>query len=381
MKKINKKGPPGNYSTSSEVHINKKQRDINNMIEKFKEDLRTSSRYKEFFNKYNPLSVESFIENYAAKKTRYITFGKMLNSFYENANLRRQIEAEERLWEIQRKKLFDLECQWRSEVINIPEIQITLDFEYWAKNIENCPFLSHISDEEFEMYVDYLMSDDFYDFKMENKYSNYTEIKETYKEYGSLPPWFEYFDLRNGTGSLLILPDIRGDKEEYYLNIWQNNNSAKLKNKSKKQRENSHDLRPYLSSYDLSTIEEFIKAYEDSNVLEYFRIYENELNKSNDDIDQAVKILRESDEIIPIESNYDWKSAVLQTARKFEQRKLTEALKVVYEKYKYRIKVGIAQESLEHVSDIQWIKEWCDDIKKKIIQARVLNNESADLNF
>jgi hypothetical protein len=379
MKKLSKKITTNHYSASQEKQINKKHTEVNKMIEMFKEELKNSSRYKEYFNKFNPISVEAFIENYAVKKSRYVTYGKMLNNLYENANLRRQIEAEEHLREIQRKKLFDIECQWRAEVITIPEIQISTDFEYWNKNIESCSFVGNVTDDEFELYINYLASDDFYDFKLEYKFLSYSEIKDTYKEYGSIPPWFEYYDLRRGTGSLLLLPDIRGQKEEYYFTIWQNNIS-KTKGTEKK-RKTKRDLRPYLKCYDLSTIEEFIKEYEDTDVLEYFRLYENELSKSFDDIDQAVKILKEADEIIPIESNYDWKSAVLQSARKYEQRKLSESLKVVYDKYKYRLKIGIAQESLIQSKELKWIKNWNEEIKKKIIQARILNNEPADLNF
>jgi hypothetical protein len=379
MKKSSKKIPATDCSSNPERHIIKNKREMYEMVEKFKEELKTGTRYKLYFNKYNSISVEAFIDNYAIKKSQYVTYGKILNSLNENANLRRQLEAEEHLREIQRKKLFDLECQWRAEVIIIPEIQISMDFEYWNKNIENCPFLSNISEDEFELYTNYIFSDDFYDFKMEYKNLNYSEIKETYKEYGSLPPWFEYYDLRKGTGSLLILPDIRGEKEEYYFNIWQSN-SSKSKNAGKKKKYVT-DSRPYLKCYDFSTIEEFIKEYEDRDILEYFRIYENELNKSFDDIDQAVKILKEADEIIPIENNYDWKSAVLQAARKYEQSKLSESLKVVYDKYNYRLKVGITPESLSRATDIERIKGWCEDIKGKIIQARALNNEPADLNF
>jgi hypothetical protein len=380
MKNLNKKKIVKKNSSSIEQEVEEKQIEINQMMDKFKEELRTNKRYKEFFNKYNPSSVEDFIENYSLKKARYITYGKMLKNINENTALRRQIEAEERLWEIQRKKLFDLECMWRAESINIPEIEITTDFEYWERNIENCPFIPPISEEEFEMYIDYLLSDDFYDFKMEYAYMSYKSIKENYIEYNVLPPWFEYYDLRKGTGSLIRYPNIRGEKEEYYINIWQNHNSSKSNTKTTV-KVLTHDTRPFLNSHELSIIEEFIKKYEEGKVLEYFRLYENELSKSNDEIDQAIKILKESDETISIESNYNWKSAVMQAARKYEKKKLSEALHVAYNKYKYRLQVGIAQESLTHESNIQWIKEWCDEVKKKITKARELVNEPANLNF
>jgi hypothetical protein len=381
MKNANKKNLLKDKNKYLKRSSTRKLTKKNQMINEFKKDLRTNEKYKNFFGKYNPLSVESFIENYAIKKSRYITYGKMLSGFYENAQLRRQFEAEERLWEIQRKKLFDLECQWRAEAASIEGIELTTDFEYWERNTENCPFLTPISEEEFEMYNEYLLSEDFFDFKMESKFLSYKEIKENYKEFGILPPWFEYYDLRKGTGSFLILPDTRGEKEEYYLNIWQNFNSSKPNSKKEKSHVNEQDTRPLLKIFDLSVIEEFIRKYEDNKILEYFKLYESELHNSNDDIDQAVRILREAEETIPIESNYDWKSAIIQTARKFEQKKLSEALTVAYNKHKYRLKVGISQEPLENETNLKWIKEWSDEIKKKIIKARIINNEPADLNF
>ncbi|MCX6151084.1 MAG: hypothetical protein NTX22_11200 [Ignavibacteriales bacterium] len=366
-----------NFSSTLNEENDNSQGEAGKMLQEIKNELRTNPIYQDFFKNYNPLSVEAFIENYAIKKARYIGYGEMINKCYENAFLRRQIEAEERLWEIQRKKLFDLECQWRAEVIKIPEIEVTVDFEYWEKNIENCLFIPPITEDEFEMYRDYLLSEDFYDFKMEWKWMGYKEIKENHKEYGTLPSWYEYYDLRKGTGSFLVLPDIRGDKEEYYINIWRNNNSSKPKTK----RVIDPDPRPFLKSYDLSIIEEFIKKYEDHKTLEYFKIYEGELHKSNDEVEQALRVLREADEVVPMENNYDWKLAIIQTAKKFEQKKLSEALEAVFKKYSYRLKIGIAQETLSSESNIMWIKNWSNEIKQKIIKARVLNNEPADLNF
>ncbi len=353
--------------------------EIAKLFNEIKIELKTNKTLNEFFNKYNTISVEAFIDNYAMKKARYVTYGELLNKSYEKAAIRRQEEAEERLWEIQRKKLFDLECQWRADTIRIPEIEITADFEFWEKNIENCHFLSPITDDEFELYVDYISSEEFYDFKMEFLWMNYKDIKESYNEYSNLPPWYEYYNLRKGTGSYLILPDIRGDKEEYYLNIWRNHKAAQLDNT--KVKKVKRDYRPSLKSYDLNMIEEFIKRFEDCRILEYFKIYEGELHKSNDEVEMAYRILKEADEVIQIQSNYNWKSAVIQTARKYEQKKTIEALKTAFSNYKYRRKCGIAQEILTREEDIAWLKEWSDDMKKKIIFARTLNNEPADLNF
>lgn len=348
------------------------------LFNSIKKELKTDKAYEEFFKQYNADSVDAFIENYAAKKARYITYGEMLNKNSEQASIRRQDEAEERLWEIQRKKLFDLECQWRAETIKIPGVDITADFEYWEKNIANCPFLSQITEDEFELYIDYVASDDFFDFKIEYAWMNYNDIKGRYNEHGNLPPWYEYYDLRKGTGSFLILPDVRGDKEEYYLNIWRTYKAAQFDAKIKPVKK---DTRPFLKSYDVKVMEEFIKKFEDLRMHEYFKMYESELYKCNDDVERAFVTLKDADEEIALPCNTNWKASLIQAARSYEKRKLIEALRSAYSKYKYRLEIGISPESLDQEDNIEWIKEWSDEVKNKIINARVLNNEPADLNF
>lgn len=348
------------------------------LFNSIKKELKTDKAYEEFFKQYNADSVDAFIENYASKKARYITYGEMLNKNSEQASIRRQDEAEERLWEIQRKKLFDLECQWRAETIKIPGVDITADFEYWEKNIANCPFLAQITEDEFELYLDYIASDDFFDFKMEYLWMNYNDIKGRYNEYGNLPPWYEYYDLRKGTGSFLILPDVRGEKEEYYLNIWRSYKAAEFDSKIKSVKK---DARPFLKSYDIKVIEDFIKKFEDLRMHEYFKMYESELYKSNDEVERAFVTLKDADEEISLPCNTNWRASIIQAARSYEKRKLIEALRNAYSKYKYRLEVGISPETLDQEDDIEWIKEWSDEVKNKIINARVLNNEPADLNF
>lgn len=359
-----------------------KEKKIGVMISETKKELQTNPVYKEFFEKYNPASIESFIENYALKKTRYLTFGEMLKENEENAFIRRQMEAEERLWEIQRKKLFNLECQWRAEMIKIQGIEITLDFEYWEKNIENCPFLSPIAQDEFDLYHEYILSEEFSDFNLDYLWMGYNEIKESLKEDDAIPPWYEYFDNHMGTGSLLWLPDIRGEKEEYYLRILREHNSPKEKIKPGRRRKlTKTDPRPYLYGHELSNIEEFIKKFENSKVLEYFYLYEKELNSSNNELERALNVLKEADEKVPVEQNEDWRGAIIHAAKRYEQRKLAAACQKAYSQYLYRTKVGIAHEVHSSDSNIAWAKEWAEQVKHQIIQAREISGEPADLNF
>lgn len=357
-----------------------KEKKIGMMINEIKRDLRTNPVYKSFFGQYNKTSVETFIDQYAFKKTSYLTYGELYKSNEEKNILRYQLEADERLWEIQKKKLFNIECQWRAEEVKIAGIEITLDFEFWQKNIENCSFIEPITEEDLELYLEYMQSDNFFDFNLSYSWHTYSDIKKAASEDGEIPPWYEFYDSRKGTGSLLLLPDIRGDKEAYYINVWQKHNMPKEKPERKTRRE-APDSRPILYSNDRRTLEEFIRKFESKKVLEYFKLYEKELNKSNDEVEQAIETLKNADEEVPIESSLNWREAVIQAARKYEQRKLVEALRKAYKQYSYRLNIGIAQEVHSSDRNIQWVKEWADEVKHQILEARVLLGEPADLNF
>jgi len=353
------------------------------MIAEIKNDLCSNPVYKDFFDKYDVASVEAFIENYAIKKASYIVFGEMHMVNEEKKFIRYQTEAQERLWEIQRKKLFNLQCQWRAELIQIKEIEISHDFEYWESDIGNCPFLTPISQDEFDLYLDYVMSEDFFDFDLNYTWMGYQDIKDAYnKEHGEMPPWYEYYDLHMGTSSLMALPDIRGEKEKYYIDTWRKMKLSKHKLFNKKNvSTDKTERKPSLPVYDLNVIKDFIQEFENSRILDYFNMYEKEVNESNDDLEQAIKILREADEEIPLEPNCNWREALINAAQKYEQQKLVNALKQVYQKYLTRVNLGIAQETHSSGETLQRVKEWISQIKNEIIQARKALGEPADLNF
>ncbi|HEX2983457.1 MAG TPA: hypothetical protein VHO28_07930, partial [Ignavibacteriales bacterium] len=113
-----------------------KVRDIETQVNEIIFDLKTNSIYKDFFGKYNKTSVESFINNYAFQKANLLKYGESYLLNEEKLFLTQKNKAELRLWEIQQKKLFNLQCQWRAGMISLPEIETSYDFKYWEKNIE-----------------------------------------------------------------------------------------------------------------------------------------------------------------------------------------------------------------------------------------------------
>ena len=82
---------------------------------------------------------------------------------------------------------------------------------YWEQFIRQCPFVPTITENEYELYHDFILSDDF---EMEEDYyyqwQKYDEYKTEYNNVGSgstMPEWYQFYDSRMGTGALLILPD------------------------------------------------------------------------------------------------------------------------------------------------------------------------------
>ena len=66
------------------------------------------------------------------------------------------VAAQTCLGNIQQKKLFDKQCQWRAETFTHPAIETTSDFNYWEKNILNCPFIDPITEEDVALYIEFL---------------------------------------------------------------------------------------------------------------------------------------------------------------------------------------------------------------------------------
>ena len=179
-------------------------------------DLRTNPKYKSFFDNYHADSIESFIKHYGYKKAFWLEHGENFADLEERSLLHYSEKAFERLWDIQQKKLFNLQCQWRAGAITLPGIECTYDFYYWEHKIRECPFLTPVSNEEYELYRDYILTPDFESSPLKIDWQNYDEIKEEYQNNDGIsvtPEWYMFYDSRMGN-IMGQLPDVKGEKEE-----------------------------------------------------------------------------------------------------------------------------------------------------------------------
>jgi|YNPMSStandDraft_2_1061718.scaffolds.fasta_scaffold00120_3 hypothetical protein len=351
--------------------------------QEFIEDLKTNPKYKEYFERFNYASVQNFIQAYALKKYAMLKYGESYLKNEEREFLQKKQKAERRLWEIQQKKLFNLQCLWRAEKIKIPEISVSYDFFYWEKNIENCPFLDPISEEDFDLYYEYILSDQFKEIDWIYSWQDYDRIKEEYhKEGGQIPEWYAFYDARRGTEDYLLMEDIRGNKEKFYLEVWHNYQMKKYGNIEAPDIYKRYDERPDLNIYDPYVVEDFIKRFESPKLLEYYRAYRRNVEEIQDpELDMALEILRNADEKVEIQANEDWREAVILAARNYQKRQIAIAHRQSYQNYLYRNIYQIAHEVHAEEFEIQWYKDLADQMKARIIEARVILGEPPNLDF
>ena len=367
------------------------QKDINRtlnrqkLISEIEHELRTHPRYKEFFDRYHPKSVEIFIHNFTLQKANWIEFGEMYSRMQEERALKYSEIAYKKLWEIQQKKLFNLQCQWRAEQIELPGIVLTFDFLRLERMITECPFISQITEDEYELYRDFILSGDFeIESFFDNRWQDYEEYKQEYNDASkgsSIPEWYEYYDGRMGTETLMTLPDIRGEREMFYINLQRE--EEKKDNPAKFSPKENPDKRPYLFHYDDKVVEKFVENLEDARVNQYYRAHkENEkINVYYDDeLNEAIETLKEAGNI-EFDYSGNWRDSVLTTAKNYKIRCVYNAFETAYKNYLNRLQMGIGFEPLYSKDDIDFIESIIDSYRNKILQGRILNGEPADFNF
>lgn len=354
------------------------------IIKEVEADLVNNPRYKEFFEQYNESSVKSFINSYKSGKANWIMWGESFALAEERKILKYISIANEKLWEIQQKKLFNLQCQWRAEVITIPEIVTTFDFRYWETFIKHCPFLSPISEDEYDLYREYILSENFdteplgyHSWQDYDQYkSEHTNIDGSY-----MPEWYEFYDQRMGTNSLFLLPDTRGEKEDFYLKLYFDDQRKQKPELYAAQK--NIDQRPYLNYYDLKTLDDFVETFEDLKIRDAYRSMRNSHLESieyDSALNDAIETLKQAGNI---EMTYagNWRESIIKTARNYEKEKIYEAFSIAYKNYLNRLNMGIGFNQDVSEDTINFQKTLVREYRERILKGRALNGEPEDFNF
>jgi len=374
----------------------------NRVVQATLADLRTNPKFQEFFGQYHPDSIGPFIQFIARHQGRLFESGNPLDSLQEGRIMDPHERARWGLNEILQRHLFTKQCLWRAEKLKIPGVDICHDFTYWGNNIAKCPFLDPITEEDIALYTQYILGEDFQlEHESAHAYQLYENFKYEYQnddEGTSMPEWYQFYDIRKGTSSLLILPDIRGKKEKKYFDA-----AYKQEKKEKKQAEIAAGLPPPVKRMDYYTIlnlvvdcvlenedDDMIRGFKQTNYNYKSNYDENgEIEESEDYDDEtdgeAMEALSKLEYIpfkVPVEAHYDWKQGLVKALYNYETRQVADALKVVYEDYLMRRELGMEPDNLDEFesNEVQWKKN-NDTHRERILKGRELKGEPRDFNF
>ncbi len=364
---------------------------FSDLKDKFVKEISQSDLYKEYKEKYNEKSVEGFINAYATIKSDLCkSYDYYFRIGEKEGELKFRKDTENAFRLLKQKKLFNLQLQWRAEKIKLDGVKMCEDFAFWGKNIDDCHFLPKITEHEVTILKEYIKNNNGVEEIFHYHayfYQNYYEIMEK-DEKGlpsNMPDFYDYYDTMMGTSSLLLLPDKRGPKEEFYHDLNRNELHKKVKNKSKNSPEKP---KKHLFSYDLNETLNFAEKFEtDNHVKELFRYYKILHSKTRDTIDrvdlnEAIRILDDADEDIIMPGGKKWQDAIVECANRYKASKIVKELNIIYEEYvmfyDLGIKKGLSSDEIkEEYENDSIIKLYSGSI----LNGRALNNEPRDFNF
>ncbi len=355
-------------------------------VEEYRLQLENDERFKDYAKQFSGHSVASFVEDFARKKTWWVEWGEKYEQWKEDENVKWLEQAWERLKDIQQKKLFDLQCEWRAEKIKLRDSEICFDFIVQSYDIFGCSYISPIEEDEFDLYMQFANSDDFEPINDVRQAQNYEDLKEAYEsenEYGGhYPQWYAFADSRRGTGFYISLPDIHGEKERFYISLAEGKPKEQKPVESKNvlpEGEKKTPAKPYLNYSKDGFMKWFITTF-DAELLKYYEAYADTAKANNEDIEENIKALTSSRMVLPIKKSRDWKEGIMRTGLELYRRKMVEALPIAYEQYRMKTDNGIqVSEGLGLFGMMTSLQRQGE--LEKILRGRELNGEARNLEF
>ena len=342
----------------------------------FLEAIEKNKEINEYLLQYSPNSWDSFKKIFVELKVEHELYKDYYFKKKEEIDLLFVKDTKEILWIIQQKKLFDKQCLWHAGEVEIPEVLISHDFEFWSMNIKNCSFIELITDDEVALLKEYILSPSFEDEYLSwygwQDYDNFKKEHLGESESSSMPEWYHFMNLRQGTSTLMLLPDIKSEEEEKCIragidSMSQDERNTLLDKAFKKDDIDPNmeateddplperidyskyqDARPYLffSSEDL---DKFVNEFEDNEMKEMHQTKKN-LNHNTKidkwdllDFNDAKHFLRFAGNKYPMQPYHCWRKGTIRLYQQFRKEKIIEALPMVFEEYQMRNSMGIAQ--------------------------------------
>ena len=393
-----------------------KKGDLNGLKCLFEAELLALPAFAEAMAPYFDQSHPHVARMYANTKAAAYIKGPMLLKHSGAHFVELREAAAHDLWEIQQKKLFDLQCRWRAEHLTLPGVRHTEEFRQWEKYIEHCPWLPPITAAEVALYENYLRSDA-YEPSRNWPWQDYNTFKRTAeggegpdsdddnddgadegyaaaerRAYRTLPAWYRYHDTATGAGSLLALPDLRGEKEAYYINLTEADKAEKLAaQRARGDMAASLPWHPFILDQDHTP---YFRQFEDPAELpRLLRWYEADradtqrrygyLFEANHWIGRA---LEHQAAPWPIDAHADWRQAIIAAGMRAWGHQLADVLAEVWQEQEQSHALGLAVTGPKQYGDhppfetVDWAEE--DSYQPKfILHGRELAGEPRDFNF
>jgi hypothetical protein len=377
----------------SRVPQQKEERDqfFKELEQKWIEEITKSDKAKCWLDKKDASSVEHFIKGYVREKLDVIQSYEFFDRRYrekEDDELSYIKYAEQALEAIQQKKLFNVQLLWRANQKKLDHIDVTWELKDWENRIFECPFIDPVQEHEIELMKEYLMNsyvDDYEDILLDYvPWQDYEQMTERDEEgmMNDMNEWYEFYDGRMGTGSLLSLPDLKGQKEDFYLGLCHNRETKK---------EDTEPApvaapKPYLMSFGQDIVD-FAAMYEtDKYMIKLFKGYEANWKANNktpepSSVRYAVEVLQSADRSIHLPGHLNWDEAIMYGSKKYIGIKTSEVLDLTYEDYKMKLELGLTYKGLKAEKFNFDMSDVITGIKRNILKGRKKNGEPEDFNY
>lgn len=314
-------------------------------------------RLREALSGYQPLMHDNCLRAYAAVLADLDRHGKTYEANLEYLLHQHDEDTRQYLWMIQHQKLFDLECQWRAQLVEVPGAVLTSNFEDWHEDITNCPVLSPITAEEvalFDAFLAQLTDPDVLDvgnpaddFWRHRRHAPPDHDDEDDSLLDDLPEWTQFWDLHRGSGYLRTLPDVRGALEQRYEKVARQQRRANRSTSPPA----PPDSRPHAPTYGPAfdaLARDWLRRFEPAAKLRQLEIKEQlgafNANVGVDNLQQALERLQNAGQTVPITAHADWRVAVIEAANRHYLDQLRAMLPQAYEDYCQREGLGISHQ-------------------------------------
>ncbi len=330
-----------------------------------------------WLSKFDAETVKPFLTSYYFFRTCWINFGEVHLQSKEKYVTAHLEEAETALEMILQKKLFDLQCQWRAEVLQLPGVTHSMQFIKLGFDVQHVEFVPPITAEEFEILKGWLQNPDAgIDAPSDEGWQDYNKfaIDRQAQKASDFPAFFKYVDAQLGRTSLWdTLENIRGGKEFHYFDERMQQDLAAAAAESATRLPSLFERDTYLS--------EFANVFEDRITNDRRIAMEQSAEVSERSLMDALNLLKETKTPIPIEANDDWRQAVIATASKLQRERLLNALDVAWENYQFRQQNHIALSEREPSPIDRLRLKQHETYGTYILEGREILGEPKDFNF